>query len=411
MKTEEVKMNTKEETQMEAQMEAKRIDFAMDGGFSGNKMCLNGDFVQIPFSVVDITNKSQEKWGEAYLNDDYICGTVDGRKYLVGQAAKVSLAYDGGNSEEGRDMDAFSTMARYTMDIFKPALEIFIANGLYWYCTAGSGKDKGYCIEDLDSYELVVGNALPHSDVKKLAPVVKDYLTGKKKGKHSVILKVGDGDEVEINYTVKAALFNSQTSCCLVNEVYDEKGGKIAGDSLYNHLPALVIDGGYKTMGKFYMRRDHTIVGGVSNIEYAMLNVNSLVAQKISEKSPGFKDYMVDERIENDAVVRYLEEGVCKEIDVKQVKDEVMKDVVERYIAELLKSHDNLLDVETILIAGGTGAAYYPYIKEYCEKERSFIRVVLAFQEESTAIAGSYGNPVYAIAAGMYKCLVMQQIN
>lgn len=393
------------------EIKMKKINFAMDGGFSGNKMCLNGEFVQVPFSVVDITGKPQEQWGEAYLDDGYIRGTVDGKTYLVGQAAKVSLAYDGGGSEEGREMDAFSTMARYTMDIFKPALEIFIAYGLYWYCTMGGGKDKGYRLEELADYELVVGNALPHADVKKLAPVVRDYLIGKKKGKHSVLLKVGHEDAVNVEYTVSVALFNSQTSCCLVNEVFDEKGERIVGDSLYNHLPALVIDGGYKTMGKFYMRRDHSVTGGVSNIEYAMLNVNSLVAQKISEKSPGFKDYMVDERIENGAVVRYLEEGACKEIDVKQVKDEVMKDVVERYIAELLKSHDNLLDVEAILIAGGTGAAYYPYIKAYCEKERSFIHVVLAFQEEKTSVGGTYGNPVYAIAAGMYKCMIMQEKN
>lgn len=399
------KKNNMQEDNM---MKTKRINFAMDGGFSGNKMCLNGDFIQVPFSVVDITNKPQEQWGEAY-EDGYIRGTVDGRTYLVGQAAKVSLAYDGGSSEEGREMDAFSTMARYTMDIFKPALEIFIAYGLYWYCTEGTGKEKGYRLEELDSYEIVVGNALPHADVKKLAPVVREYLTGKKKGKHSVLLKVGDKDEVAVEYTVSSTMFNSQTSCCLVNEVFDENGQKMAGDTLYNHLPALVIDGGYKTMGKFYMRRDHTVTGGVSNIEYAMLNVNSLVAQKISEKSPGFKDYMVDERIENEAVVRYLEDNVCKEIDVRQVKDEVMKDVVERYIAELLKSHDNLLDVETILIAGGTGAAYYPYIKDYCEKERNFIHVVLAFQDEKTAVCGTYGNPVYAIAAGMYKCMIMQE--
>lgn len=402
-------MNKKEvdNTKMEDNvMKCKKINFAMDGGFSGNKMCLNGDFLQVPFSVVDITNKPQEQWGDSYLQDDYIRGTVDGRTYLVGQAAKVSLAYDGGGSEEGREMDAFSTMARYTMDIFKPALEIFIAYGLYWYCTKGSGVSAGYKIDDLDQYEIVVGNALPHSDVKKIAPVVREYLTGKKKGKHSVILKVGEEDEVEINYTVSAALFNSQTSCSLINEVYDENGNKVEGESLYDHLPALVIDGGYKTMGKFLMRRDHTVVGGVSNIEYAMLNVNSLVAQKISEKSPGFKDYMVDERIDNESVVRYLEEDVCKEIDVKQVKDEVMRDVVDRYIAELLKSHDNLLDVETILIAGGTGAAYHPFIKSYCDAKRSFIHVVLAFQNQATAVNGYYGDPVYAIVAGMYKCMI-----
>ena len=389
----------------------KTINFAMDGGFSGNKMCLNGDFMQIPFSVVDITQKTKDQWNDAYLGKDYIRGTVDGKTYLVGQAAKVALAYDGGNSEEGRDMDAFSTMGRYTMDIFKPALEIFIAYGLFWYCTEGSGKEEGYSIDQLDTYDLVIGNALPHADCKKLAPVIREYLMGKKKGKHSVLLKVGDGEEVTIDYTVGATLFNSQTSCCLVNEVFDGKGMKLQGDSLYDHLPALVIDGGYKTMGKFLMRRDHSVTGGVSNIEYAMHNVNSLVAQKISERSPGFKDYMVDERIENEAVVRYLEDNVCKEIDVKQVKDEVMKEVVERYIAELLKEHDNLLDVSTILIAGGTGAAYFPYIREYCEKERAFIHVMLAFQNEQTSVGKDkcYGNPVYAIVAGMYKCILMQK--
>ena len=37
----------------------KKINYAMDGGFSGNQMCLNGDFMQIPFSVVDITQKDE----------------------------------------------------------------------------------------------------------------------------------------------------------------------------------------------------------------------------------------------------------------------------------------------------------------------------------------------------------------
>lgn len=385
----------------------KQIMIAMDAGFSGDKMCVNGHFVNIPFNIVDITGK-ESAYEQRIIDDKFVKGMVDGKTYTIGWVAKEYLANEN-DTHGNREMDGFSTIARYKMPIFKHALEIFISYALYQYSlyTKKNNEVEDFELENISEYELLVGNALPHSDVDELMGTLEEYLGRKKKGNHTVVLTVGK-KEMEVSYHVDKTLYNSQVVCTLINEAYDENGKRLEGETIYDNLPALIIDGGYKTIGKVLFRRDQSIKGGVSDIEYAMMNVNKAVAERISKFSPTFKDYMVDEWAEKGLKVRYIDsEKKYQQIDVKETRDEVMEDIVGRYIQYLNKQHEDLLDVETILLGGGTGAAYYQYILKYCKENREYIKVQLAFQDERQAVNGFYGEPVYAIVAGLYKCMVM----
>lgn len=387
-------------------MKDKKILLAMDAGFSGTKMCVNGYIVSIPFSVVDMTGK-EGTYDQRRIDDGFVRGEACGRNYIIGDVAKEYLANE--STEHGnREMDGFGTIARYNMAAFKPALELFIAYALYRYSkyTKEAEGVEEFKLEELGDYELFIGNALPHSDVAKLMPVIDEYLEPKKKKGHHVVLSVGN-DTVGITFHVSATLYNSQAICLLVNETTDENGDLIDGDTVYEHLPSLVLDGGYKTFGKFIFGRDQSISGDVSDIEYAMMNVNKKVAERVRVYSPSFHDYMVDEMVESGYKVRYLDEdGKYQQIDIAKLREEVLEEVVGEYIEALNREHNKLLSIESILLGGGTGAAYYPHFKDYCEKNRDYIDVILAFQNKDTAVNGFYGEPVFAIVAGLYKCMV-----
>lgn len=383
----------------------KRVIVAIDTGFDGAKICVNGNLINVPFMITDITNDT-ENFGLRRIDDNFIRCIKDGRTYLLGDVAKSYLLDDSRRVARQADMESFYTLDRYKMPIFEVALNAFIAYALYQYQEITKENDKlvPFRLDELSSWEIEVGVALPHEYIDTLMPIVEKYL----RAPQCVELLVGEMKTGEIKYNIKDTFYNSQIVCALINEAVDDEGKDYEGDSPYDHLPALIIDAGYKTFADMEFARDESITNDLSNLDFAMNNINSRVAEYLtSVTGKHYTSYMVDKLASSRDEVRYINENDVKSINVYDEQQKSIKEISSPLISYLNDKHGKLLDIKMILVAGGTGEAYYPYIKDYCEKERPFL-------SDHTILAGQHGfmgkecPPVFAIVCGLYKDILMQ---
>lgn len=383
-------------------MSDKRIVLAIDTGFDGGKICVNDNLINIPFMIQDISS-DEEGYALRRIDDSFIRCIKDGKTYLLGEVARTFLLNDSRRENRRSDMEVFYTLDRFNMPQFEVALDAFIAYGLYCYQDI-SAKDKDletFKLSEINDWDIYVGVALPHQFIDKYIPVVESYL----KKEQNLKLIVGMDETGDIKYQIKETFYNSQVICALINEAVDDDGND-REDSPYDNLPALILDGGYKTFGYFEFARDESITNDASNIDYAMKNINDRVAAILSEKTgTAYTDYMVDELALKHECVRYLNGDKVESIDVAAEKEIILEEISKKLIDHLNEKYRNLLDIKMILVAGGTGYAYYKYIKEYCEKERPYIKVVLACKD---GFKGKECNPVYAVVCGLYKDMLMQ---
>lgn len=394
-------------------MKKKTIIAAMDAGFDGCKMCINGVHIDVPFVIQDITD-NEDSYRLMRIQDSFIKCRYEDRVYVLGQSAREFLLKASIDPTTDATMKGFYEMGRFHMNIFRVALISFLAYGLYVYSetTKEDPSLETFDLKDINKWEINVGVALPHGYTDELVPVINDYLCGKE---HDIEIKVGNSDMLPLNIRVSRTFYNSQVICAWLNEVLDDEGNDV--EEMYDALPALIIDGGYKTVGEFIYNVDGTVTDGVSNTDYAMLNINKRVVEIISEKTDGYADYQIEEFYKRKKQIRYLnEENQVEMLDVVKIKNDVIEKSTEKMIKHLLKDYNNLLDIETILIAGGTGGICYKYMTECCKNMgRTDIieKMILAGNNKKIDIDGEIEEDVLkksvmAIATGLYKSILLQ---
>lgn len=386
-------------------MKKKNIIVSIDTGFDGAKIVVNNFVYHIPLVIQDITNEA-ETYQLRRIDNDYVRCIKDGHTYLIGAVARTYLLTDSRNQEKKSIMESFYTMERYNMPIFKVALSAFICYGLARYAedSKASAEIETFDPSNIDKWNIKIGVALPHKYVEDLLPSIDDYLHTKQE----LEIMIGNDIYYSFSYDVEQTYFNSQTVALLINEVIDEDGNDVKGESVYDNLPALVLDGGYKTFGEFSFAQDQSITGDDSNLDYAMMNINHIVAEEIAKHTPGHNDYMIDEYCRTGEIIRYEnEQHKVESIDVSAVKERVLKEVSQKMIKHLLDKYNGLLRTKMILVGGGTGQAYYPYLKEFCDAERDYLsdKLILAGQKP---FHGKIYGPVFAVAIGLYKEILMQ---
>lgn len=383
-------------------MKKNTIEIALDAGFSGNKIAVNKMLYDIPFAIQDITDE-EDRYEFRRINDDYVRVEKDGHIYLIGRAAKEYVLDMGKSRSKKATMEVFSSMERYNMQLFEVALQAFLAYGLQRYAKDSRKSENPFVAEDAEKWDIHVGIALPHKHLDELVPVVNGYLD---KG-IDISIMIGTDKKVHYQFTPASKSYNSQVVSMLYNEVVTNDLDDVTGEKdIYNMLPALVLDAGYKTLGKFKMAADESIVGDDSDTDFAMLNINEKVVAEINVVRPGFSEYQIDKMCEMKEVVRYIdaETGKPRQLDICALKEKCLKETCDELIEHLCAEYDNLLDFKCILIGGGTGDQYYPYIKEFCKKERPYLKVILAGSED---FYGKPCGPVHAIAAGLFKEILM----
>lgn len=385
-------------------MKKNTIIISLDAGFSGNKIAVNEHIYDIPFAIQDITGE-EARYELRRKDDEFIRCTKDGHTYLIGKVASEYVLDNDRSKAKKTVMEAFATMERYNMPLFEIALQAFIAYGLQRYAKDSRKSSNPFLASEIDKWNIHVGVALPHEHVNHLIPLVKGYLD---KG-IDISIMIGLDEPTHYKFNACSTSFNSQAVCMLINETVTDDLDDVEGDNdIYAMLPALIIDGGYKTLGKFKLAADQSIVGDSSDTNYAMLNINEKVAAELNAVRPGYSEYQIDEMCKKGEVVRYIDESTGKpaSLDVAAIKEKYLRETCAALIEDLCSEYDNLLDFKCILIGGGTGGQYFPYFKEYCDKERPYLseNLILA---GSNPFFGQECGPVHAIVAGLYKDMLM----
>ena len=93
-------------------------------------------------------------------------------------------------------------------------------------------------------------------------------------------------------------------------------------------------------------------------------------------------------------------------MDIKPIVNQFTDETCEQLIEYIKEKYNNLLDIKQIVVAGGTGAAYYEGISKYIKGHRSNLadHVILAQYK----FMGKMISPVQAISVGLYKVLKIQ---
>lgn len=381
------------------------IEIAMDAGFDGGKVCVNGVVYNVPFCIYNITGK-EEAYKLTRIKESFIKSSYESGVYVLGDAAKTAYLRSDNDKNMDSETKELYEIGRYYKKNFEIALNSFVGYALYRYAEHTKEREDldTFSISEIGKWHVIVGVAIPHSQRDELPDVIDEYLLDKK---HEFDLTVGANDSIHFDFSVENTFYNSQAYCVFINEATTDTGDEV--EEIYESLPALIEDGGYKTQGEFTYEKDETISGGVSNTDFAMMNINERVAQVISEYTDGYTDYMIDELCKEKESIRYIDSNnTSKTLDVYEIKQQEIEKMAARMINHLCEDYGNLLKHKMIIFAGGTGMTYYPYVKDWCAEHRSDIIVRLAGDNEDNKFNGERCEPVFAVVCGLFKVGIKQ---
>jgi len=160
-------------------------------------------------------------------------------------------------------------------------------------------------------------------------------------------------------------------------------------------------------VGNYVLDNDDSVKQAESDTTYAMKNVNESVAEKLRDKDPSITAIRVESIVNTqNGKLKYLDgtDGKVKEENIKTLWEEEVKKKADELVGYLAKQHNNFIDINSIVIAGGTGKLYYPYFKAWEEKKFESLRgkIILA----NRGFKGEEIDPVYAVSVGLYKNMV-----
>ncbi len=393
--------------------EEESVFIAVDPGFDSIKIAINGFYLKFPKEVVDITGIDDARFlgkkNKSFLKVNYI----EGKQHLVGEYAAIYLSEQGGKVPNGIEEseklhDTFETFKTVDKQIL---IMSAIGKGLINY--AQHSKDHNVIIVDRDDgthdvkivpmSKIYVGVALPHDAVDDSWKYIETWL----KDQHKFSLETADG-VYNFDLDTKRSMVGSQVISALYGVLTDDYGAlKEEEESEMlseNRLPAIVIDGGYLTLGCAHFTSVKLVDDSDSNLTFAMKNIYENVAANIREKS-GRNDVtsiMIKQIMrKNDKTINYVDEdGNGYTLDVAEIVKEETRVVCEKMVAELKKKYNNLVNIKSVIITGGTGIAYYEHIKALLAPCK-WINVILTDYE----FYGEKITPDYAIVIGMYKVL------
>jgi len=363
----------------------QNLYIAVDPGFDTMKVVANGTVFKFPFNVVET---DERKMTDYRLRDDFMLYQDNcGGTYRVGHYAR-ELVFD--NKEQ---VDSFYTEQRFVSNEFQVGLNTAIAlaiekNGLYAY---------------QDELLIHVMVALPHACRSTYASTI----IGAAAGLHKFQLRCGQDAAKTYRYTVKEENIHtiSQTIAAILGETSDDNGN--LNEDKFHYLsngPTLVLDGGYYTMGMVVVSRGGSVDEGKteSNTQFAMANVNQLVASAIQDKRPDINHYAVEYLMDRDnGELRYMENGKAETLCLHALREEGMKQVCGQLIDHLNETYNNLLDFKYVLVTGGTGACFYHQLLDYYQSANLLDDQHLLL---TSGLLEGVTHPIeFAIAIGAYK--------
>lgn len=351
---------------------------ALDIGYGGVKVfSMNGmhSFPSLLFRVKKDTTFLDNETDIKYLDED-------GNLWYIGDRARDSLE----TGSRQIDSDDFYSSKRLDTDEFLILLRVAIYLGL--------------CKEDFEyssnSKRIRISTGLPEEDVDRDSRKLRKIISGH----HHFQISVGGREFTKVNFDIEEDDIEilSQPQGTIYSMAFDMKGN-IPREDLIVDKNVLVLDGGMYTFDTYLSNRADQ---GTSKTweEFAMHEAHIKVRDIIKEKTGRFineydiEKYMMDER--NPSIIRY--EGKQRYYFGDDYLS-TLKNMSERLVKKLKRTYDDFNDVDTVIVTGGTGKAYYPYLEDLIPVDE------LMLAESDDAALGKF-DAVFSNVVGFFKFLV-----
>lgn len=402
----------------------KLLIISVDPGFDSAKIRINQTKeVQVPSAILDITGQintyligNEDEITYQRIIEDSATGGKTIRKYLIGSKARKDL-----NKTENRNNPTliefnkqWASDKKFSMLEFGVYLNTVISYALYEYSL---DNEIGFTIEELDQWNIIrLSVALPHQHLETTYSNVKDHLLNQEEA----TLTVGDSSSINIKLNVmeNAIAFVSQTLVAFKGLFFTDNGYVDPNElkKCLSKLPAVIIDGGYLTVGNAQINQGQMeVVQAESNETFAMKNINEDTATEINkmvenlhaQKYKTLHEYDIP-NLEKDEVYSYTlppkdeqSFGIINRISKKEILDIKQKVIAKRSqeFIKYLRSKFTLGEVELIVTMGGTGKVYYEPLKEHAAQYIENCTVINAPSE----YLGVDNGPQFVIVNGQHK--------
>lgn len=371
----------------------KKVFISVDCGFDKFKVAINEYFL-LSFSskMVDATDIVSGTNAGIGPNNTYI--EKNGRIYEFGDSIDYALSLKSNLNKYKEYLETFRNIGRFHTEAFNISLLAAIGYSIYSHDL--TVEPEKHILPNLADMDLYIGIALPHESLNEWDGI-KAFLNDK----HSFKLLIGSSLEpfkLDLNLTDAKFLCNSQVIASFLYQATDDDGNMNLDDN--NLLPCAVIDAGYKTLGCFEIAENLSINSAESNMDFAMLNIDNLVAEQVRSQGKSEFHYLQVQHHARGKGKDTIRSG-NEEIDVKTIYENVLKSQATKFLSysERIFSLD---DLSSLLVTGGTGIAYFPTIKAYMDQHHKGLQTILTdkpYKSEEKI------NPMYAIVLGLHKQL------
>lgn len=399
----------------------KILAIAVDCGFDGVKICINGKLFTFPSYIFPLNSEEELLVAGQDESDRILYSERFSNKgtnlYAVGSTAKTLI---NGYPIDGEHQELISNLKN--LNIFfntKEAVYLIRSAISYALVKYSDDNDIGFTLDDLSLFTIYTDLALPHSFLHQAMDSIKGPLS------NDTMVNLNVNDKMySINLCIKSEHISgsSQVLAVFFDLIYDENGkDSYDMEALLNMLPVIIIDGGYRTQGLATIRKGPSlIIQKVSSYEeYSMIEVNKETAKIINDKAMEndvvdympIKEYDIDQNIREkkdfvyDVKDNSIERGkrrIKVEFnEIQDIKEHVLKETSKKYCDFLIDTY-KIDNVNTIIVAGGTGAAYYEKIKKEVSEYANEVNVILLEDTCDNELL----SPVYTIVMGSYKSLL-----
>ena len=255
-------------------------------------------------------------------------------------------------------------------------------------------KDTKYVVAPEENDRIIIQTGLPERYLNNSEELEDVFY-----GEHRFSLKIGKKPWKEYNIYIRKGDLDimSQPKGTLFSACIDEKGNIHPDAKKYMSSSTIIFDAGFGTLDIFLIKKG-SVLSGETYTELGMKQILKNTAERIK------KEYGIE--IPVPAMQKYLETGkvryrsrkkgefISKQIEFGDILAEESKRVCDEAIEKMSDAVD-LLDYDYMLIAGGTGAAWFNQITNKF-KDFETLKVVQGNQNSDLPF-------VYINALGYYK--------
>ena len=299
---------------------------------------------KVPFGMADNPIGKLDKNFIAYRDEE-------NNEYFVGDAAQSRLK----TGESDSSTAALYTRSRYYSPEFKVIMRVGIALGMMKN-QYGDPTGKTPCIQ----------TGLPPEYLSTDKEQIVDVFAGH----HKFQIKFGTSDWIDFEFDIDAEnniKVIPQPMGTLISVATNDNGGANESAREYFSSNVLIFDPGFGTLDTFDIK-NHYLDTSKTWDNLGMKNVLERACEIIKEE--------YDTNITIPMMQKVLEDGhfktkfdhktrSVKSIDIEPILDRANKEVCSEALNTLCNFYNNLQDQDYLIVTGGTGKAWYPYIKEY----------------------------------------------